>query len=177
MQGADVVFRIQAGEGAAVSADAELQVYTTRPDTLFGVTYMVVAPEHPLLLQLTSSSQKTDVDAYVQAACSKSDLERTGLQKDKTGIFTGKRYVTVWLQQLAKPCRACFCQTFFNTCWHELDMHPPMCCSMGAAIHRMQGATTLFTTHKYESAFNPQSLEGVNHGFTLLHEQAGDCLL
>ena len=92
MQGADVVFRIQAGEGAAVTADAELQVYTTRPDTLFGVTYMVVAPEHPLLLQLTSSSQKADVDAYVQTARNKSDLERTGLQKDKTGIFTGKRY-------------------------------------------------------------------------------------
>ena len=90
MQGADVVFKVKAGKGAAVGADAELQVYTTRPDTLFGVTYMVVAPEHSLLSQLTSSKQKVEVEAYVQTARNKSDLERTGLQKDKTGVFTGK---------------------------------------------------------------------------------------
>lgn len=89
MQGADVVFKVKAGEGAAASADAELQVYTTRPDTLFGVTYMVVAPEHALLPQLTSSSQQGDVEAYVETARNKSDLERTGLQKDKSGVFTG----------------------------------------------------------------------------------------
>ncbi len=89
MQGAEVSFRIQAGKGASVSPDAELEVYTTRPDTLFGVTYMVVAPEHPLLTHLTTPPQQAQVDAYVQKAGSMSDLERTELQKSKTGIFTG----------------------------------------------------------------------------------------
>ena len=92
MQGAEVSFRIQAGDGANVSPDAELQVYTTRPDTLFGVTYMVVAPEHPLLPQLTTAAQQEQVEAYVKAAGSKSELERTELQKSKTGIFTGQHY-------------------------------------------------------------------------------------
>ena len=91
MQGAEVSFKVQAGEGASMSCDAELQVYTTRPDTLFGVTYMVVAPEHPLLPQLTTTAQQEQVDAYVKAAGSMSDLERTELQKSKTGIFTGQQ--------------------------------------------------------------------------------------
>ena len=90
MQGAEVSFTIQAGEGAAAQPEAELAVYTTRPDTLFGVTYMVVAPEHPLLPQLTTPGQQARVHAYVQAAGAKSDLERTELQKSKTGIFTGE---------------------------------------------------------------------------------------
>ena len=83
-------FTIQAGEGATAAPEAELAVYTTRPDTLFGVTYMVVAPEHPLLSQLTTPGQQAQVHAYVQAAGSMSDLERTELQKGKTGIFTGE---------------------------------------------------------------------------------------
>lgn len=103
LQGADVLFKIQGGEGAIVAADAELQVYTTRPDTLFGVTYMVVAPEHPLLDQLTTTSQRSQVAAYVQTARNKSDLERTGLQKDKTGIFTGKER---WPEQGRSACWA-----------------------------------------------------------------------
>jgi hypothetical protein len=90
LQGAQVSFRIQAGEGATVASDAELEVYTTRPDTLFGVTYMVVAPEHPLLSQITTPGQQAEVDAYVQKAGGMSDLERTELQKSKTGIFTGE---------------------------------------------------------------------------------------
>jgi len=90
LQGAQVSFRIQAGEGATVPSDAELEVYTTRPDTLFGVTYVVVAPEHPLLSQITTPGQQAEVDAYVQKAGGMSDLERTELQKSKTGIFTGE---------------------------------------------------------------------------------------
>ena len=92
IQGAEVSFRIQGGEGASVQPDAQLKVYTTRPDTLFGVSYMVVAPEHALLSQLTTSNQKAQVDAYVQAAAGKSDLERTELQKSKTGVFTGQQH-------------------------------------------------------------------------------------
>jgi leucyl-tRNA synthetase len=66
-----------------------LAIYTTRPDTLFGATYMVVAPEHPLLDKLTVADQKEAVEAYVAKAAAKSDLDRTDLAKDKTGVFTG----------------------------------------------------------------------------------------
>ena len=64
-------------------------MFTTRPDTLFGATYLVVAPEHALLGALASDAQRPAVDAYVAAAAAKSDLERTELQKRKTGVFTG----------------------------------------------------------------------------------------
>lgn len=66
-----------------------LRVYTTRPDTLFGATYMVIAPEHPLVDQLTTAEQSDAVQKYCQAAAFKSDLERTELAKDKTGVFSG----------------------------------------------------------------------------------------
>ncbi len=66
-----------------------LEVYTTRPDTLFGATYMVLSPEHPLVPALTTSECEAAVEAYVQEAARKSDLERTDLAKDKTGVFTG----------------------------------------------------------------------------------------
>ncbi|WP_309398648.1 leucine--tRNA ligase [Cerasicoccus maritimus] len=69
--------------------DAKLRVFTTRPDTLFGATYMVVAPEHPLLAQITTDAQRDAVEAYVEKAKSKSDLERAELSKEKTGVFTG----------------------------------------------------------------------------------------
>ncbi len=70
-------------------ADGVLRVYTTRPDTLFGATYMVIAPEHPYVERLTTPDQAVAVKAYVEAASFKSDLDRTELAKDKTGVFTG----------------------------------------------------------------------------------------
>ena len=84
-------------EGAQLSfsvdgfaADAEkLEVYTTRPDTLFGATYLVVAPEHAMIDALAVGAQKDAVSDYVLAASRKSDLERTELSKEKTGVFTG----------------------------------------------------------------------------------------
>lgn len=81
-------------EGAEVNfgidgCDDQLTVYTTRPDTLFGATYMVVAPEHPLLGKLVIPGKKDKVDAYVLAAAKKSDLDRTDLAKGKSGVFTG----------------------------------------------------------------------------------------
>ncbi|WP_394699369.1 leucine--tRNA ligase [uncultured Sphaerochaeta sp.] len=81
-------------EGASVSFKLEksedtLEVYTTRCDTLFGATYMVVAPEHPLVEKLATSEQKSAVEAYLSASAHKSDLERTDLAKDKTGVFSG----------------------------------------------------------------------------------------
>lgn len=81
-------------EGAAVffqleKFDEKLEVYTTRCDTLFGATYMVIAPEHPLVGKLTTPEQKEAVEAYLDATKHKSDLERTDLAKDKTGVFSG----------------------------------------------------------------------------------------
>ena len=86
-EGGEVSFKIADAHGAPTQD--ELLIYTTRPDTLFGATYMVVAPEHTLLPRLTTAAQKNAVEAYVAAAARKSDLERTDLAKDKTGVFTG----------------------------------------------------------------------------------------
>jgi leucyl-tRNA synthetase len=69
--------------------DDVLRIYTTRPDTLFGATYMVIAPEHSLVERLTTADRAAAVRAYCQQAASKSDLDRTDLAKEKTGVFTG----------------------------------------------------------------------------------------
>ena len=69
--------------------DATLQSYTTRPDTLFGATYFVLAPEHDLVKVVTTDEQREAVESYVRAVETKSELERTSLNKDKTGVFTG----------------------------------------------------------------------------------------
>ncbi len=66
-----------------------LRVYTTRPDTLFGATYMVIAPEHPFVDRLTTPERREAVEKYRQQAAMKSDLDRTDLAKEKTGVFTG----------------------------------------------------------------------------------------
>ena len=66
-----------------------IRVYTTRPDTLYGATYMVLAPEHPLVARITTPEQQAEVTAYVKAAAHKSELDRTADTKDKTGVFTG----------------------------------------------------------------------------------------
>ncbi len=71
------------------AGDDVLRVYTTRPDTLFGATYMVVAPEHPFVDRLASDEQRDAVNAYREQAAMKSDLDRTDLAKEKTGVFTG----------------------------------------------------------------------------------------
>jgi leucyl-tRNA synthetase len=69
--------------------DETFTVFTTRPDTLFGATYTVLAPEHPLVEKITTPEQKAAVEAYLEQIQSKSDLERTDLAKEKTGVFTG----------------------------------------------------------------------------------------
>jgi leucyl-tRNA synthetase len=81
-------------EGAHVTFDIEghdetFTVFTTRPDTLFGATYAVLAPEHSFIEKITTADQKQAVDAYINEVKHKSDLERTELSKDKTGVFTG----------------------------------------------------------------------------------------
>ncbi len=82
--GADVVFRI-----ADQADDAEFTVFTTRPDTLFGATYCVLAPEHELVDAITTDEQRDAVRAYVAEATQKTDLMRTDLAKEKSGVFTG----------------------------------------------------------------------------------------
>jgi leucyl-tRNA synthetase len=81
--GAEVDFRLELERAEA------LTVFTTRPDTLYGATFMVLAPEHPLVNELTSEDQRSAVSAYIKESQSKSDLERTDLAKSKTGVFTG----------------------------------------------------------------------------------------
>jgi len=81
-EGAEVIF-IVAGRNLGIP------VFTTRPDTLFGATYMVLAPENPLVDELTAEEQRGSVDAYRALIGSKSDLDRTDLAKDKSGVFTG----------------------------------------------------------------------------------------
>ncbi|MBU5212635.1 leucine--tRNA ligase [Heyndrickxia sp. FSL K6-6286] len=81
-EGAEVTFTIE-GTGK------NFTVFTTRPDTLFGATYAVLAPEHPLVNDITTEEQKQAIENYLEQIKSKSDLERTDLAKDKTGVFTG----------------------------------------------------------------------------------------
>ncbi len=81
--GAEVTFEIE-------NFSKKLQIYTTRPDTLFGVTYMVLAPEHPFVLELTNGTKyEAAVKAYQEECQHKSEIERTSLTKEKTGVFTG----------------------------------------------------------------------------------------
>jgi leucyl-tRNA synthetase len=88
-EGAEVDFEIaERGTRNAESMEC-IRVFTTRPDTLFGATYMVLSPEHKLVAQITTSAQKTAVEAYQAFAATKNDLERTELVKEKTGVFTG----------------------------------------------------------------------------------------
>ena len=81
-EGAEVTFRID-------GTDQSVTVFTTRPDTLFGATYMVLAPENPIVDAITTEDCRRAVEDYRKAAASKSDLDRTGLSTEKTGVFTG----------------------------------------------------------------------------------------
>ncbi|MFM8457363.1 MAG: class I tRNA ligase family protein, partial [Chthoniobacterales bacterium] len=81
-EGAFVDFALEGNGG-------KFTVYTTRPDTLFGATYMVLAPEHPLVAQITTPEQKKAVDDYIKAVASKSERDRQDASKEKTGVFTG----------------------------------------------------------------------------------------
>ena len=81
-QGAEVDFKIE-------NTDKKFSVFTTRVDTLYGCTYVVLAPEHPLVKEITTKDQKKSVENYINECQRKSDLERTSLNKEKTGVFTG----------------------------------------------------------------------------------------
>lgn len=81
-EGAEIDFLVQ-------SSDKKIRVFTTRPDTIFGATYMVLAPEHPYVDEITTEEQRKTVLEYREATKRKSDMERTALEKSKTGVFTG----------------------------------------------------------------------------------------
>ncbi|HNZ27325.1 MAG TPA: leucine--tRNA ligase [Spirochaetota bacterium] len=82
-EGAEVDFQIDGFK-------EKLKIYTTRPDTLFGATYMVLSPEHPVLKTIVAPEYKTQIEDYINEASKKSDLQRTDLNKEKTGVFTGR---------------------------------------------------------------------------------------
>jgi leucyl-tRNA synthetase len=98
-----VSLRFEVADGH--SAGQHIEVFTTRPETLFGVTYVVVAPEHPLALLLATDEQRELVTTYIDSASRKNDLERTELAKEKSGIWTGSfvrnpasgKLVPVWV--------------------------------------------------------------------------------
>lgn len=81
-EGAEIAFSIAGGEG-------QIRVFTTRPDTIFGATFMVLAPEHPLVDQLTTAAERTKVDAYRAHAAAQDLVSRKVGEKEKTGVFTG----------------------------------------------------------------------------------------
>ncbi|MEM1222422.1 MAG: leucine--tRNA ligase [Verrucomicrobiota bacterium] len=81
-EGGEIIFDISGHE-------EQLTVFTTRPDTLYGATYMVIAPEHPIVTKITTDDKKDEVAAYLEKAKNKSDLERAELSKEKTGVWTG----------------------------------------------------------------------------------------
>jgi len=80
--GANLFFQV-------ADSNEKIEVYTTRPDTLFGATYMVISPEHKLVQKITTQDQKSEVDAYIEHAAKMSELERTSLSQEKSGVFTG----------------------------------------------------------------------------------------
>ncbi len=96
-EGAEVIFEISGCgvppqavfDASRGNSNHQITVFTTRPDTLFGATYMVIAPEHPLVPEITTAGQKAAVEAYQKACSSKSDMDRGDLNKDKSGVFTG----------------------------------------------------------------------------------------
>ena len=85
-EGADVVFPLTSPGSAGGTG---IVVFTTRPDTLWGATFMVLAPEHPLVRELTTPGQRAEVEAYAAQAASQSEIERLSKEKEKTGVFTG----------------------------------------------------------------------------------------
>ncbi len=98
-EGAEITFDI------ASTNNLKFTVFTTRPDTLFGSTYCVLSPEHSVISEITTDEYKKDIEEYIKLAASKSELERTELNKDKTGVFTGSyainpvngRQIPIWI--------------------------------------------------------------------------------
>lgn len=106
--GARIQFKVAGG------ADT-IEVFTTRPDTLWGVTYMVLAPEHPLVEKLTTAENKAAVDAYVVQTRKQKEIDRMSTEKEKTGVFTGSYCINpvnqektpVWIDPFLEGVQDC----------------------------------------------------------------------
>jgi leucyl-tRNA synthetase len=108
-EGAMVHFNVDTSrlpEGVEITTEqARLTVFTTRPDTLWGATFMVLAPEHPLVERITSQEQRAEVEAYVQSASRQTDIQREAADKEKSGVFTGayavnpvnRKSIPIWI--------------------------------------------------------------------------------
>ena len=92
-EGATVTFRLEAGPGARDGAAHDVEVYTTRPDTLFGATYLVLAPEHPLAAATASAAQRAPVEDYARTARQAKEIDRAAANREKTGVATGAHAV------------------------------------------------------------------------------------
>jgi len=88
-EGAEVIFKVRRPENQGSAEEHRIPTFTTRPDTLFGVTFLILAPEHPLVKELTADDQRSEVAAYVDDAIRMTDLDRMAVDKEKTGVFTG----------------------------------------------------------------------------------------
>ena len=88
-EGAEISFDLESGSGSDPDYPRELKVFTTRPDTAFGVTFMVLAPEHPLVAKITTPDCQAAVDEYIRQARTRTEIERLSSEKDKDGVFTG----------------------------------------------------------------------------------------
>ncbi len=84
-EGAEISFPL----GRTIGGEDRITVFTTRPDTLFGCTFMVLAPEHPLVAELTSADRRVEVEAYIEQARRQNEIERQSTKREKTGVFTG----------------------------------------------------------------------------------------
>ena len=101
--------------GRSVGAQVTFKIFTTRPDTLFGCSYTVLAPENKLVQEITTDGHRDEVNAYIKKIESKSDLERTDLNKDKTGVFTGAyainpvngKEVPIWISDYVLASYGC----------------------------------------------------------------------
>src|SRR5258706_7109219 len=93
-EGAEVYFKVDRESGTNLpGTDSPITIFTTRPDTLWGETFMVLSPEHPLVEKITMSDKKAEVEAYKKQAARQSDIEREATDKEKTGVFTGARAI------------------------------------------------------------------------------------
>ena len=88
-EGADVDFVLQEADQSASSTENRITTFTTRPDTLFGVTFLILAPEHPLVDKITHKERRKNVQAYIDQAIRMTEIDRAAVDKEKTGVFTG----------------------------------------------------------------------------------------
>jgi len=169
-EGANVDFSIEGG--------FSVRVFTTRPDTLFGASYMVLAPEHPLVAAITTDEQKVQIEAYIEETKRKSDLDRGDLNKEKTGVFTGAYAINpvtsarlpVWISDyvmlgygsgaiMAVPAHDE--RDFEFAVKYNLSTLPVYCPLSSGAVHCLEGEEIETVTQEVLSGKRPWPHEGI----------------